>query len=207
MKDRIRAWRYLVSAVAVSTALSLVCFAQQVAGSQQGGTKPPQAPQQLKDYPASRMDGLVMEWTRARDYTKEYLDAMPSDGYSFKPTPEIRSFALQMIHLAEDNYLLVARVMGQTYPYQGKKMEEMADLQNKEAVTKVVLQSYDAVITALKALTEAKLDERIAYAGMNRPRAVVIAAYFEHQTHHRGQATIYLRLKGVTPPPEKLFTR
>jgi uncharacterized damage-inducible protein DinB len=28
---------------------------------------------------------------------------------------------------------------------------------------------------------------------------------FEHQTHHRGQTTIYLRLKGVKPPQEKLF--
>ena len=28
---------------------------------------------------------------------------------------------------------------------------------------------------------------------------------FEHQTHHRGQTTIYLRLKNVKPPAEKLF--
>jgi len=28
---------------------------------------------------------------------------------------------------------------------------------------------------------------------------------FEHQTHHRGQCTVYLRLMGVTPPQEKLF--
>jgi uncharacterized damage-inducible protein DinB len=28
---------------------------------------------------------------------------------------------------------------------------------------------------------------------------------FEHQTHHRGQTTVYLRLAGVKPPMEKLF--
>jgi len=28
---------------------------------------------------------------------------------------------------------------------------------------------------------------------------------FEHQTHHRGQATVYIRLAGGTPPQEKLF--
>jgi uncharacterized damage-inducible protein DinB len=28
---------------------------------------------------------------------------------------------------------------------------------------------------------------------------------FEHQTHHRGQTTIYLRLAGVRPPGERLF--
>ena len=28
---------------------------------------------------------------------------------------------------------------------------------------------------------------------------------FEHQTHHRGQTTVYIRLAGATPPQEKLF--
>jgi uncharacterized damage-inducible protein DinB len=28
---------------------------------------------------------------------------------------------------------------------------------------------------------------------------------FEHQTHHRGQTTIYIRLLGIRPPQEKLF--
>src|SRR5437588_1464115 len=130
MKERIRALRYLVSALAVSAAFSLVCFAQQAAG-QQGGKPAPTPTPQLKDYPASRIDGLVFEWTRARDYTKEYLDAMPADGYSFRPTPEIRSFALQMIHLAEANFSFAARLTGQTNPYQGKKMEEMTEIQNK----------------------------------------------------------------------------
>lgn len=36
-------------------------------------------------------------------------------------------------------------------------------------------------------------------------RAVGIGKAFEHQTHHRGQTTVYLRLKGITPPAEKLF--
>jgi hypothetical protein len=33
----------------------------------------------------------------------------------------------------------------------------------------------------------------------------LLAKAFEHQTHHRGQATVYLRLKGVAPPNEMLF--
>jgi uncharacterized damage-inducible protein DinB len=28
---------------------------------------------------------------------------------------------------------------------------------------------------------------------------------FEHQTHHRGQTTIYIRTQGIKPPQEKLF--
>jgi uncharacterized damage-inducible protein DinB len=40
---------------------------------------------------------------------------------------------------------------------------------------------------------------------MKLPKALILAKAFEHQTHHRGQATVYLRLKGVTPPQEMLF--
>jgi len=47
----------------------------------------------------------VAEWQRAKAYTKAYLDAMPEDGYGFKPTPEIRSFAQQMLHLSDANYI------------------------------------------------------------------------------------------------------
>jgi uncharacterized damage-inducible protein DinB len=28
---------------------------------------------------------------------------------------------------------------------------------------------------------------------------------FEHQTHHRAQTTIYIRLVGLRPPQERLF--
>ena len=28
---------------------------------------------------------------------------------------------------------------------------------------------------------------------------------FEHQAHHRGQTTIYIRLQGIKPPEEKLL--
>lgn len=198
MRQGITALRYLMSSIAISLAFSLVCLAQQASGGA------PQTPPKLQDYPAARAEGLAREWTRARDYTKEYLDAMPEDGYALKPSPDIRSFADQMLHLATGNYGIGSRSTGATNPMAGKNLEKDSE-KTKAAVTKAVLDSYDFVITAVKGLTDAKLDERIPLVGFNRPRSAVLAAAFEHQTHHRGQTTIYLRLKGVTPPGEKLF--
>jgi uncharacterized damage-inducible protein DinB len=198
LRQTLIAMRYLVSSLAVSLALVLVCFAQQASGVQ----KPEQT---LKEYPNGRIDALVREWTRARDYTKEYLDAMPEEGINFKPTPEIRSFAEQMLHLSNNLFNTAARAFGATNPFQGKSLEKMDDLKNKAALTKIVMESYDFMINTIKAQTDAKLDERMAVGGMNRPKSALLAASFEHQTHHRGQTTIYLRLKGVTPPSEKLF--
>jgi uncharacterized damage-inducible protein DinB len=198
LRQTLIAMRYLVSSLAVSLALALVCFAQQTSGVQ----KPEQT---LKEYPNGRIDALVREWTRARDYTKEYLDAMPEEGINFKPTPEIRSFAEQMLHLSNNLFNTAARAFGVTNPFQGKNLEKMDEFKNKAALTKTVMESYDFMINTIKAQTDAKLDERMPLAGVNRPKSALLAASFEHQTHHRGQTTIYLRLKGVTPPNEKLF--
>ena len=50
---------------------------------------------------------LVKEWQRAKAYTLEYLDAMPGDKYGFKPQDSVRSFAQQLLHLAQDIVIMV----------------------------------------------------------------------------------------------------
>jgi uncharacterized damage-inducible protein DinB len=147
---------------------------------------------------------MVAEWQRAKAYTKEYLDAMPADGYAFKPTPEIRSFAQQMLHLTDGNYFLISTASGKPNPL-GKNSAEKTGEQTKEAVTKAVMDSYDWVISTLQSMTPAQMQETIKFANQEMTRSGMFGKGFEHQTHHRGQTTIYLRLKGVTPPAEKLF--
>lgn len=150
-------------------------------------------------------DQAVAEWTRAKAYTKAYLDAMPADGYTFKPTPEMRSFAGQMLHLADADYFFVGTASGKESPL-GKTSLEKTVPQTKEAVTKAVLDSYDWAIATIKATPEAQFAE-ITTMGkdLKVARGLLLAKGFEHQTHHRGQTTVYLRLKGATPPAEMLF--
>lgn len=145
----------------------------------------------------------IAEWTRAKAYTKAYLDAMPADGYVFKPTPEVRTFALQMLHLAGANYMFSASAAGKTPPAEANA--EKAVPQTKEAVTKAVMDSYDYAINIIKEIPADQMGQEITFFNMKATKGLVLAKGFEHQTHHRGQTTPYLRLKGVTPPQEMLF--
>jgi len=197
MKDHIRAFRYLASALAISAALSLVCFAQQASGV---AVQPV-----AKTAPADPIATLVADWTRAKDYTKEYLDAMPEDGLGLKPTPDIRSFAEQMLHLANANFAFASTATGAANPQQGKNLEKMDEYKTKAGLTKIVMESYDFVINSVKGMDLKKMDEQVKFFGRDLTRAAALEKGFEHQTHHRGQTTIYLRLKGVKPPQEKLF--
>lgn len=153
---------------------------------------------------AQSKDQMIADWQRAKNYTKAYLDAMPEDGYVFKPTPEMRSFAGQMLHLADGNYFLVGAIAGKPGPL-GKESAEKTVAQTKEATTKATMDSYDYVIAALQNATPAQLQEMVKVAGKDITKQVGFNKAFEHQTHHRGQTTVYLRLKGVTPPGEMLF--
>jgi uncharacterized damage-inducible protein DinB len=150
-------------------------------------------------------DQAVAEWTRAKAYTKAYLDAMPADGYTFKPTPQMKSFAEQMLHIADADYYFVGVVSGKESPL-GKTSLEKTTTQTKEATTKAVMDGYDWVIATIKGMTEAQLLETATMGkDMKVVKGLLLAKGFEHQTHHRGQTTVYLRLKGATPPNEMLF--
>jgi uncharacterized damage-inducible protein DinB len=148
---------------------------------------------------------LVTDWERAKAYTKEYLDAANDEVINYKPAPEMRSFAEQMLHLAMGNAGIVATSTGKERLFK-ENIEKQDAYKNKEALTKVVMESYDFVIATLKEMSDEKLNEKVKFFnGQEYTRAAGIGKAFEHQTHHRGQTTVYLRLKGITPPAEKLF--
>ena len=146
---------------------------------------------------------LIKDWERARAYTKEYLDAMPESGFALKPTKEMRSFAGQMLHLSDAIYGIVG--MATDVAPTAKDLEKSNDVA-KASVTEKVLAAYDFAINAIKKAPDAKLGESIKLFGrFDVTRGQAIDKAFEHQTHHRGQATVYIRLAGATPPAEKLF--
>src|SRR3954467_6103629 len=92
------------------------------------------------------IDDIVKEWERAKAYTREYLDSMPESGYALKPTPEMRSFSEQMLHLTDANYGFTAAATGAKSPIGQGESEKTAD-KSKANVTKLVMAGYDFVIT------------------------------------------------------------
>ena len=151
------------------------------------------------------IDQMVADWERAKAYTLEYLEAMPADKYSLKPTPEMRTFAQQMLHLTDANYGFASVATGVEIPV-GMGASEKSEDQSKASVTKQVIAGYDFVINSIKTMTSEKLKESVALFGrFEMSKQTALNKLFEHQTHHRGQTTVYIRLAGVTPPNEKLF--
>ena len=133
---------------------------------------------------ADILDHLGARWIASSEYTVAVAERMPADRYSFRPTPEQMTFAEQLLHIAEQNQLILAEVRGATAasPRRGAsaKADVLARLDETRTLGLDVLQSAPAADTA------------------DLLNGLMLA--LDHTTHHRGQAVVYLRLNGITPP-------
>lgn len=148
---------------------------------------------------------LVKDWERAKAFTKEYLDAVPKDKYDFRAQDSIRTFAQQMLHLAQGTTGLTANGTGKERIWQGRQLENSKSAQSADSVNYFVMASYDYAIEGIKNMDASKFLERTGRGNFIESRISWLMKAFEHQTHHRGQTTIYIRLMGIKPPNEKLF--
>lgn len=149
---------------------------------------------------------FAVDWERAKEYTIEYLNTMPADKYSAKAVDSIRSFAEQMLHLASANVFLMATATGEKpLSWASFTLESRKTAQSKDSVMYFVTSSYDFCKNAVKNFDPAKWGESRTLFGFNMTAFALMQKTFEHQTHHRGQTTIYIRLQDIRPPQEKLF--
>ena len=150
---------------------------------------------------------MVKDWERAKAYTVDYLNTMPENKYSFKAVDSLRSFAQQMLHLAGGNVFIMMNATGQPpLSWLPSDIEHSATSQKKDSVMYYVTASYDYCINAVKNYDVNKWGEKTKmFNTYEETRFALMNKAFEHQGHHRGQTTIYIRLQGIKPPQERLF--
>ncbi len=150
---------------------------------------------------------MEKDWERARAYTVDYLNTMPADKYSFRATDSVRSFAQQMLHLATANVFLMMTATGTApAPWLSMNLENRVSAQSKDSVMYYVTSSYDYCINSVKNADVNKWGENVkVFNTYDVTRFALMNKTFEHQDHHRGQTTIYIRLNGIKPPQERLF--
>ena len=148
---------------------------------------------------------MVKDWERAKAYTIDYLNTMPADKYGFKAVDSLRSFAQQMLHLAGANVFIMSNSTEQKPPFMRADLETSPGAQKKDSVMYFVVASYDFCINAVKTSDVSKWSEKKKIFNFEETKLALMMKTFEHQTHHRGQTTIYIRLQNIKPPQERLF--
>jgi uncharacterized damage-inducible protein DinB len=158
------------------------------------GQEKPQAPATPPANPITMSErGLYMFISGAVVHAAE---KMPEENYSFKPTPEVRSFGQLVGHVADANYMFCSQASGEANPSKDieKTKTSKADLVAavKEAVA-FCSKSFDG-------MTDAKGSETIKMFGFNLAKLTVFSLNTAHTDEHYGNMVTYMRLKGIVPP-------
>jgi uncharacterized damage-inducible protein DinB len=150
-------------------------------------------------------DALVKHWKTSGEFTIAVADTMPADSYNFRPNPEEMSFGQLMAHIGAANLNACTNASGMTKPALPAKIAEWAkDTKkvepDKETAMQFLKDSFDFCNQAVASMTPSRMDTVVGPANRNLTGFEWLWSYFTHTAHHRGQAEVYLRVKGIKPP-------
>lgn len=124
-------------------------------------------------------------------------DRMPAEDYSFRPTPEVRTFARVVNHVTEAQWHSCGAINGTAAAAQPKLPEETAD---KATIVAALNASFAECDKAFASLTEANLLQMITLGPATRSRIGFAWGTVSHDNEQYATLALYLRLKGLVPP-------
>lgn len=140
--------------------------------------------------------GLQSDYKTIRDYFVRAAEKMPEADYSFKPSPDVRTFGQQVAHVADDQYNLCSPVKGEVRKGAYRQIEN--SLSKKSDLVEALKAAFAYCDGAYNALTDATGVEMVQ--GQNRTRFGMLNWNLWHTWEHYGNIVVYLRMEGLVPP-------
>ena len=169
-------------------------FAQMAAPS--ASATPAAAPQTVAPVKNPVLTSLRTLLPGRQKNTLAAIDAMPADKFGYKPTPDQMSFAHLVIHIAESNNGLCAKIADVPAP----KVDELKETDSKDKLLAAARASFDFCTSALANVDDSKLGDNVDFGRVQGPRAMGVFFLTGGLADHYGAAAMYLRLNGILPP-------
>ena len=153
--------------------------------------------------PADPESKVVLDsWNEIGRRLTAMAEDFPEDKYDFKPTPEQRSFAEQLLHAAGSCYYFTNPVMGQKPP--AAEDPKRDQYKSKADIVAFVKKSFADGAAAIQSKGEKGLTTEVVYFPDQKARVLDIAyGLIEHDGEHYGQLVVYYRLAGLVPPESR----
>src|SRR5258708_1338404 len=140
----------------------------------------------------------------------EVAEAMPEDKYNFSPETlnipgsdykGVRTFAVQVKHIASSNYFIWSPLTGDKVPESIKDGNGPADLKTKAEILKFLNDSFALGHRAAATFTA---ENMLTTAETSKPSPLHLAEFgVPHASDHYGQMVEYLRMNGIVPPASR----
>ncbi len=123
-------------------------------------------------------------------------EKMPEENYSFKPTPEVRSFGQIVGHVADAQYGFCSTVLGDGTKPPGieKSKTSKADL------VKALNDAFAYCDKAYDGMTDAHAADMVKFMGRDMAKLTILSINNAHNDEHYGNMVTYMRIKGLVPP-------
>lgn len=140
----------------------------------------------------------------------EAAEAMPEDKFNFSPEslniPEseykgVRTFAVQVKHIATSNYFIWTPITGDKLPDGLKDGNGPANLKTKADIITFLNESFALGHRAAATLTT---ENMLQNPGKSKSTRLHLATFgVAHAYDHYGQMVEYLRMNGIVPPASR----
>jgi uncharacterized damage-inducible protein DinB len=126
-------------------------------------------------------------------------EAIPADRYTWRPSPDVRSFAEVLLHVSAANYNLY-KLVGTPPPagFDVKGFEKSTT--DKAKVVATLKDSFAHARKAITAMPDADLEKSLDWFGGKNTQRGILLFIVRHAAEHLGQSISYARFAGVTPP-------
>jgi len=146
---------------------------------------------------ANPFTGIVRAaWNGVKKNVSGAATQMPENEYSFKPTPEVRSFGQIVGHLANEHYLICSAAKGEKNP-NGTDFEKSTA---KADLVKALTDSIAYCDAVYAAVTDKTALEMADLFGSKSPKMRALELNVNHDSEHYGNFVTYMRLRGHVPP-------
>jgi len=140
----------------------------------------------------------------------DVAEAMPEDKYTFSPETlnipgadykGVRSFAVQVKHVAASNYFIWSPLTGDKLPEGLKDGNGPENLKTKADIIKFLKDSFALGHKAAATLTTENMLQNPGNSKSTRLRLATFGV--AHAFDHYGQMVEYLRMNGIVPPASR----
>lgn len=145
---------------------------------------------------------LLDHWNEIGNKLIAQAEDFPEDKYEYKPTPEVRSFAATLIHVAAVMYWYVDPATGKKPRYPDDPVRD--NLKTKAQIVAYVKKAVADGAAVIKQQGDAGAQASVTDWDKKVVRASDLAyAVIEHSGEHYGQLVVYYRLNGLVPPESR----
>jgi hypothetical protein len=196
--------------------LAVLLFGVSVMGQAPSSSKTASAPQaQTSPQPAPTIASVVdRQISTVEKEVVEAAEAMPEDKFNFSPEglnisgsdyKGVRTFALEVRHIATANYALWTPLTGDKMPDGITGPNGPESLTTKAQIVQFLKDSYALGHKAAATLTADNLMEIMpSRAPVGKPTRLFLATFgVAHAFDHYGQMVEYLRMNGIVPPASR----